>query len=150
MTEDEKWMHIAIKEAFKAEEQNEVPVGAVLVRNGLLIAKAHNQPISKNDATAHAEIEVVRKAGKKLNNYRLPNTSLYVTLEPCSMCLGAIIHARVSRVIFGASDSKMGAFVSSIDLSSELCFNHKIVVDGGILAKDCQNILQSFFKSRRK
>ena len=93
MNEDEKWMYLAIKEAIKAEKEGEVPVGAVLVKDGLLIAKAHNQPISKNDVTAHAEIQLIRAAGKKLKNYRLTGTSLYVTLEPCAMCVGAMMHA---------------------------------------------------------
>ena len=108
MTDDEKWMSFAIKQAIKAEKVGEVPIGAVLVRDELLIAKAHNQPISKNDATAHAEIQLLRKAGKKLENYRLTGTTLYVTLEPCAMCFGAMIHARVKRIVYGAHDPKTG------------------------------------------
>ena len=106
MNQDEKWMALALKQAIKAEEEGEVPVGAILVKNGLLIAKAHNEPISTNDPTAHAEIQLLRAAGKKLENYRFNGTELYVTLEPCLMCLGAIMHARVGRVIFGAYDHK--------------------------------------------
>ena len=150
MSEDEKWMQYAITEANIAKVKGEVPVGSILVQNSQIIAKAHNCPISKNDPTAHAEIEVLRKAGKKLLNYRLPKTTLYVTLEPCAMCLGAMIHARIERVVFGASDPKSGVCGSTIDLSSESIFNHQISVSGGVLEDECKNILQSFFKLRRK
>ena len=150
MSNDEKWMYFAIKEANIAKDKGEVPVGSIIVRNNQIIAKAHNCPISKNDPTAHAEIEALRKAGEKLQNYRLPKTTLYVTLEPCIMCLGAMIHARITRVVFGASDPKSGFYSSSIDLSSELIFNHQISVSGRVLEHDCQKILQSFFKLRRK
>ena len=109
MSEDEKWMSLALKLAVKAEEEGEVPVGAILVKDGLLIAKAHNQPISTNDATAHAELQLIRTAGKKQENYRLTGTSLYVTLEPCAMCLGAMMHARIERIVYGAHDPKTGA-----------------------------------------
>ena len=150
MSEDEKWMQCAIIEANIAKYKGEVPVGSIIVQNNQIIAKAHNCPISKNDPTAHAEIEVLRKAGKKLLNYRLPKTTLYVTLEPCTMCLGAMIHARIERVVFGASDPKSGVFGSTIDLSLESIFNHQISVSRGVLEYDCKNILQSFFKLRRK
>jgi tRNA(adenine34) deaminase len=150
MNEDEKWMKIAIDEAHLAMDENEIPVGAVLVQNNKLITQAHNRPIKNNDPTAHAEIEVLRKAGKKLQNYRLPKTTLYVTLEPCTMCLGAMTHARIERVVFGASDPKSGVCGSTIDLSSESIFNHQISVSGGVLEHECKNILQSFFKLLRK
>ena len=150
MSEDEKWMQLAILEANIAKDKGEVPVGSILVQNNQIISKAHNCPISKNDPTAHAEIEVLRKAGKKLLNYRLPKTTLYVTLEPCAMCLGAMIHARIERVVFGASDPKSGVCGSTIDLSSESIFNHQISVSGRVLEHECKNILQSFFKLRRK
>ena len=150
MSEDEKWMQLAILEANIAKDKGEVPVGSILVQNNQIISKAHNCPISKNDPTAHAEIEVLRKAGEKLNNYRLPQTTLYVTLEPCAMCLGAMIHARIERVVFGASDPKSGVCGSTINLSSESIFNHQISLSGGVLEHDCKNILQSFFKLRRK
>ena len=146
----EKWMELAIQQALLAEKIDEVPVGAVLVQDDQLIAQAHNQPISNNDPTAHAEIQVLRKAGENLENYRLPNTTLYVTLEPCTMCLGAMIHARVSRVVFGAFDKKTGVCGSCADLSSSECFNHSLIVEGGILAENCQSLLQDFFKKRRK
>lgn len=146
---DEKWMALAIKQAKLAEKIDEVPVGAVLVQDGQLITSAHNQPISTNDPTAHAEIQLLREAGKKLNNYRLPNTTLYVTLEPCTMCLGAMIHARISRVVFGAYDEKTGVCGSCQDLSTSKCFNHSIATDGGVLADECKQLLQKFFKKRR-
>ena len=150
MTIDEKWMKVAISEALLAMDENEVPVGAILVQENNLITQAHNQPIKNNDPTAHAEIEVLRKAGDKLQNYRLAKTTLYVTLEPCAMCLGAMIHARIERVVFGASDPKSGVCGSTINLSSKSIFNHQISVSGGILEHECKNILQSFFKLRRK
>ena len=118
MNKDEQWMKIALIEAKLAMDENEVPVGAILVQENNLITQAHNQPIKNNDPTAHAEIEVLRKAGDKLQNYRLAKTTLYVTLEPCAMCLGAMIHARIERVVFGASDPKSGVCGSTIDLSS--------------------------------
>ena len=150
MTEDEKWMQLAILEANIAKDKGEVPVGSIIIQNNQIIAKAHNCPISKNDPTAHAEIEVLRKAGEILHNYRFPKTTLYVTLEPCAMCLGAMIHARIERVVFGASDPKSGVCGSTIDLSMESIFNHQISVSGGVLEHECKNILQSFFKLRRK
>ena len=149
MNEDEKWMKIAIQEAIKAEKDDEVPVGAVLVKDGLVIAKAHNQPISTNDATAHAEIQLLREAGKKLKNYRLTGTSLYVSLEPCAMCLGAIMHARIERLVFGAYDSKTGVCGSSENLIEANCFNHKINLVSGVLENESKQLLKKFFISRR-
>ena len=149
MNEDEKWMQIAIQEAIKAEKEGEVPVGAVLVKDGLLIAKAHNQPISKNDATAHAEIQLIRTAGEELKNYRLPGTTLYVTLEPCAMCLGAIMHARIERVVFGAHDPKTGVCGSSENFMEASCFNHKIDIASGVLENESKQLLKNFFNSRR-
>ena len=146
---DEKWMALAIEQAKLAEKIGEVPVGAVLVQDNQLIASAHNQPISNNDPTAHAEIQLLRAAGKQLNNYRFPDTTLYVTLEPCTMCLGAMIHARVSRIVFGAYDQKTGVCGSCQDLSTSKCFNHSIETEGGILADECKQLLQKFFKKRR-
>jgi tRNA(adenine34) deaminase len=150
MNQDEKWMQIAIQEATIAESEGEVPVGAILVKDELLISKAHNQPISKNDPTAHAEIQVLRNAGEIQKNYRLVGSTLYVTLEPCAMCLGAMMHARVNRIVFGASDPKSGVCGSSANLISEAFFNHKIVVTSGILEQKCKEVLQSFFKLRRQ
>jgi len=149
MTDDEKWMDLAIKQAIKAEKEDEVPIGAVLVKDDLLIAKAHNQPITKNDATAHAEIQLLRAAGKELKNYRLTNTTLYVTLEPCAMCFGALIHARVKRIVYGAHDPKKGVCGSSEDFRNASHFKHKINITGGVSANKCSQLLQTFFKSRR-
>jgi len=149
MNEDEKWMSLALEQARKAEEEGEVPVGAILVKDGLLITKAHNQPISTNDATAHAEIQLIRAAGKKLKNYRLTGTSLYVTLEPCAMCLGAIMHARVERVVFGAYDPKTGVCGSSENLRDAKCFNHKINLVSGVMENESKQLLKNFFNSRR-
>jgi tRNA(adenine34) deaminase len=149
MIRDEQWMKIAIDEAHLAMDENEIPVGAVLVKDNKLIAQAHNQSIKNNDPTAHAEIEVLRKSGAKLHNYRLPKTTLYVTLEPCSMCLGAMVHARIERVVFGAADPKSGVCGSSANLLSESFFNHKITVKGGVLEHECKETLQSFFNKRR-
>jgi len=142
-------MKLALEQARLAQVMDEVPVGAVLVQDDQLIASAHNQPIINHDPTAHAEIQLLRKAGQVLNNYRLPNTTLYVTLEPCTMCLGAMIHARVSRVVFGAYDNKTGVCGSCQDLSASECFNHTIDTQGGVLADECKNLLQKFFKNRR-
>jgi tRNA(adenine34) deaminase len=150
MNHDEKWMALAIKQAVKADTEGEVPVGAVIVKDGQLITRAHNQPISTNDATAHAEIQLLRAAGKLQKNYRLINTTIYVTLEPCAMCLGAMMHARIKRIVYGASDPKTGVCGSHVDLSSESFFNHEMEISGGVLEKECKELLQSFFKSRRK
>jgi tRNA(adenine34) deaminase len=149
MNEDEKWMKIAIQEAKKAEKEDEVPVGAVLVKDGLVIAKAHNQPISTNDATAHAEIQLIRAAGKIQGNYRLTGTTLYVTLEPCAMCLGAMMHARIKRIVYGAHDPKTGVCGSSENLIDANCFNHKIDLVSGVLENECKQLLKKFFISRR-
>ena len=149
MNTDEQWMQIAIQEAMVAENEGEVPVGAVLVQDGKMIAKAHNQPISSNDATAHAEIQLIRAAGKIQENYRLTGTSLYVTLEPCAMCFGAMVHARVKRIVYGAHDQKTGVFSSSEDLINANCFKHKINITGGVSERKCSQLLQTFFKSRR-
>ena len=149
MNEDEKWMSLALEQAVEAEEEGEVPVGAILVKDGLVIARAHNQPISKNDATAHAEIQLLRAGGKKLKNYRLINTTLYVTLEPCAMCFGAIINARVGRIVYGAYDLKTGVCGSSNDLRSLNCYTNQINITGGVLKNECSQILHTFFKLRR-
>ena len=150
MNSDEKWMALAIKQAIKADNEGEVAVGAVLVKDGQLIAQAHNQPISTNDATAHAEIQLLRAAGKLQKNYRLIDTTIYVTFEPCAMCLGAMMHARIARIVFGASDPKTGVCGSRADLTTESFFNHEIEISGGVLERECKQLLQSFFKSRRK
>ena len=149
MNDDEKWMSLAIKQAIKANKEGEVPIGAVLVKDGLLIAEAHNQSITKNDATAHAEIQLLRAAGKQLQNYRLTGTNLYVTLEPCAMCFGAMMHARIERIFYGAYDPKTGVCGSCEDLRDANCFMHEINITGGVLENECSQLLQSFFKTRR-
>ena len=149
MIEDEKWMSFALEQARKAEKEGEVPVGAILVKDDVVIARAHNKPISTNDPTAHAEIQLLRAAGEELKNYRLPGTTLYVTLEPCAMCFGAIMHARIERVVYGAHDPKTGVCGSSEDLTNANCFKHKINITGGVSESKCSQLLQTFFKSRR-
>ena len=149
MNKDEKWMQIALHEANLAMNENEIPVGAVLVKNGKLIAQSHNQPIKKNDPTAHAEIQLLRKAGEQQKNYRLIGSSLYVTLEPCAMCFGAMVHARIERIVFGASDFKTGVCGSCMNLNKENFFNHKISITGGVLENESSELLKLFFKSRR-
>ena len=149
MNNDELWMQIALEEANLAVSKNEIPVGAVLVQNDILIAQTHNQPISNHDPTAHAEIQLLRKAGKQQENYRLVGSTVYVTLEPCTMCFGAMIHARIERIVFGASDPKTGVCGSCIDLNKESFFNHKISIKGGVLEKECSKLLRLFFKLRR-
>ena len=150
MTKDEQWMQIAIEEAKLAMKENEIPIGSILVKNEKIIAQAHNQPIRNNDPTAHAEIQVLRAAGKIQKNYRLIDTTMYVTLEPCAMCLGAMMHARIKRMVYGTSDPKTGVCGSRVDLTTESFFNHEIEITGGVLEKECTELLQSFFKSRRK
>ena len=149
MSDDEKWMSLAIKQAIKAKEEGEVPVGAILVKDGIVIAKSHNQPISTNDATAHAEIQLLRVAGKHQKNYRLIDTTIYVTLEPCAMCLSAMIHARIARMVFGAYDPKTGVCGSCSDLTNANFFNHKIHIKGGVLENKCSELLQDFFSTCR-
>ena len=149
MIQDEKWMSFALEQAKKAEKEGEVPVGAILVKDDLIIARAHNKPISTNDPTAHAEIQLLRAAGEELKNYRLPGTTLFVTLEPCAMCLGAIMHARIERVVFGAHDPKTGVCGSSENFMEASCFNHKIDMASGVLENESKQLLKNFFNSRR-
>ena len=146
---DEYWMGYALKAAIDALDYDEVPVGAVLVQNENIIASANNSPISLVDPSAHAEILVLRKAAQKLNNYRLPNTTLYVTLEPCMMCAGAMMHARIERLVFAAYDEKTGVAGGCFDWLQDKRHLHKIKVDGGVLRQECSELLQSFFKSKR-
>ena len=142
-------MRLALAEADQAQARGEVPVGAVLVADGEVIARGHNQPISQHDCTAHAEIVALRKAGEHLQNYRLPQLSLYVTLEPCVMCAGAIIQARIARVVYGASDPKAGAAGSVYDVLSQPRLNHRVELHGGVLQNECAAQLQTFFRARR-
>ncbi|MBS4049970.1 MAG: tRNA adenosine(34) deaminase TadA [Methylomonas sp.] len=146
---DEEWMRHALRLAQRAEQQGEVPVGAVLVRDERCIAEGWNQPIQLHDPTAHAEMQTLRKAGPAIENYRLVDTTLYVTLEPCVMCMGAIAHARVKRLVFGAYDPKRGAVCHALQLSDAPFLNHKIDWLGGVLQADCAELLTDFFKARR-
>ncbi|WP_156816815.1 nucleoside deaminase [Desulfovibrio oxyclinae] len=144
-------MDVALHEAHAAADAEEAPIGAALFdSSGKLIASAHNGPIALNDPTAHAEVLCLRRAASALNNYRLPGTILAVTLEPCLMCVGAILHARVSGVIFGATDPKRGALVSNLEGHSLSFSNHRLWQVGGIMEKECASVLQQFFRSRRK
>lgn len=147
---DEDWMEHALALAEKAAELGEVPVGAVLVKDDVVLAEGWNEPISSHDPTAHAEIRAIRKASRKVKNYRLPGTTLYVTIEPCSMCAGAIVHARISKVVYGASEPRAGAAGSVINLLQNENFNHQTDVTSGVLAEQCGQILKNFFADRRK
>jgi len=146
---DEFFMREAISLALSAECLGEVPVGAVVVRDGEIIGRGFNAPIGESDPTAHAEIAALRDAARKLNNYRLPGCELYVTLEPCAMCAGAIIHARISRVVYGARDYKTGVHGSVVDLFAVERLNHHATVEGGVLAEECGQLLSTFFANRR-
>lgn len=146
---DEAWMRHALRLAARAEIYGEVPVGAVIVKNDQCIAEAWNSPIATHDPTAHAEIVAIREAGKRLQNYRLIDTTLYVTLEPCVMCMGAIVHARISRLVYAATDEKRGAVCSVLELAEAPFLNHKVVWSGGILENISAELLKAFFKARR-
>lgn len=148
---DEQWMHHALMLAKKAESINEIPVGAIIVdENNQIIGEGWNSPISTHNPTAHAEIMAITQAGQYLKNYRLINTTLYVTLEPCIMCAGAIIHSRIKRVVYGASDYKTGAAGSFIDVLNYQGINHFAHVQKDVLAEECGLLLSNFFKKRRK
>ena len=146
---DRQFMQQALEQAELAAIAGEVPVGAVLVRDGQVIAKGFNQPISNHDPSAHAEIMALRDAAQAELNYRLPGTTLYVTLEPCIMCAGAMLHARVGRVVFGAADPKTGAAGSVLNVFAEKQINHQTQVEGGIMGEECGQVLRDFFKGRR-
>lgn len=149
MTEDEQWMTKALLLAKRGAEAAEVPVGAILVASGRQIAEAYNSPIALHDATAHAEILVLRRGGDHLQNYRLLGCTLYVTLEPCAMCAAALVQARIGRLVFGAFDPRVGAAGSAFDLTREPRFNHQVAVVGGVLAAECEQVLREFFRARR-
>ena len=142
-------MQRALELACKAEEEGEVPVGALVISTDQCIGEGWNRPVASHDPSAHAEIQALRAAAAKMNNYRLPGTTLYVTLEPCVMCAGAIIQARVSRVVFGARDPKAGAAGSVFDVLNSNKLNHRVELTGGIMEAECATLLQVFFKSRR-
>ena len=147
---DESWMRYAIRLAQRAETAGEVPVGAVLIKNEKVLAEGWNAVIETHDSSAHAEIAAIRRAGKVLENYRLIDTTLYVTLEPCVMCMGAISHARVKRLVFGAFDEKRGAVCNALNLSDAPFLNHHVDWQGGILEETCSQLLKDFFATRRK
>jgi tRNA(adenine34) deaminase len=148
MKSDEFFMRQALAEAQKSLKKEEVPVGAVLVFEKEIVSRGHNEPITKNDPTAHAEIVAIRKSGSKTKNYRLSSCDLYVTLEPCAMCLGAAVHARIRKLIFGALDPKSGAVESVMKFPLER-MNHRMEIVGGVLADECSQILRDFFKKKR-
>jgi tRNA(adenine34) deaminase len=147
---DLHWMRHAIELARQGQESGEVPVGAVIVKDNQILGEGWNQPIGQHDPSAHAEMVALRQAGKALNNYRLLDTTLYVTLEPCVMCAGAIIHARVGRVVYGANDPKAGAAGSVVDIFANPRINHHVTVEGGLLATECGDLLTQFFKAKRR
>ncbi|MBU3624823.1 tRNA adenosine(34) deaminase TadA [Polynucleobacter sp. JS-Safj-400b-B2] len=146
---DQQFMRMAIEQAQLAAQSGEVPVGAVLVRDGRVISKAFNKPIANHDPSAHAEMLAIREASLVEENYRIPGSTLYVTLEPCAMCSGAMLHARIDRVVYGASDPKTGAAGSVLDLFSSKQINHQTSVEGGIMSEECGQLLRDFFKGRR-
>ena len=149
LTDDQVWMTAALREAAQAETEHEVPVGAVVVFNGTIIGRGHNSPISRNDPTAHAEIQAVREAAQHVGNYRLVGATVYVTVEPCLMCMGALLHARIKRLVFGCSDPKAGAAGSLYDVSCDSRLNHQIEVTAGVVEVASRVLLQRFFQKRR-
>ncbi len=146
---DLQWMRFALEQARSSARAGEVPVGAALVLQDRLLSAAGNSPIGNRDPTAHAEILAIREAARKLGNYRMPGTTLYVTLEPCIMCMGAIIQARIARLVFGAHDPKAGAMESCYYIGTDARLNHTVAIEGGVLAEDCGAVLKDFFKKRR-
>lgn len=145
----EKWMGEALALARQAEHLNEVPVGAIVVKDDQIVGRGFNQPISTNDPTAHAEMMALREAAKHLGNYRLVDCTLYVTIEPCTMCTGAMVHARIKQLVYGARESKSGAIESNAQLLDAHFFNHKIDWLGGVLSEECSALMSQFFKRRR-
>ena len=148
---DELFMRMALEEARKAGERGEVPVGAVIVDEGQnILAVAGNNSIGESDPSGHAEMVAIRSAGKKIKNYRLLNTTMYVTIEPCVMCAGAMIHARVGRLVYGAPDPKTGGVVSCYQVGGDGKLNHQLKVEGGVMAEECAELLSSFFRKKRE
>jgi len=146
---DEKYMKMALEEAEKASQRGEIPIGAILLKGDQVLARDHNRCIELSDPTAHAEILVLRKGGEVLRNYRLDKTVMYVTAEPCPMCASAMVHSRISRLVFGTFEPKFGAVESKIKLLNGNGVNHRVKIDRGILQKECAEILKIFFKERR-
>ncbi len=149
-TDHEHWMQLALLQAQQARARDEVPVGAVLVKDSILLAQGYNQPITSSDPTAHAEIVALRSAAAESGNYRLPGSVLYVTIEPCTMCVGALIHARVDTVVFGAREPRAGALVSQQQLAEQSFYNHRLKVVEGVLENSCAALIKSFFSERRR
>lgn len=147
--DDSYWMEQALLYAKQAEQLNEIPVGAIVVKDNQLVSAGYNRSITDNDPSAHAEMIAIREAGKVLNNYRLIDCTLYVTLEPCSMCAGLLVHSRIKRLVFGAADAKTGSAGSIMNLLQEPRLNHQVEVFGGVLSEQCGNAISDFFKSRR-
>ena len=145
----ERWMRLALKQAEEAAQNDEVPVGAIIVYQNEIIGEGWNQPISSHDPTAHAEIIALKNAGEKIGNYRLPESTMYVTLEPCVMCAGAIVHARIARLVYAVNDEKTGACGSVYNLVQAEELNHHVEVEKGILERQCQALIQDFFKEKR-
>jgi tRNA(adenine34) deaminase len=149
VSDGERFMRMALREAERGAREGEVPVGAVLVRDGQVLGRAHNRPIHLHDPSAHAEILVLRRAARKVLNYRLEGCDLYVTIEPCVMCAGAIVQARLRRTVFGARDPKAGACGSALRVLNNAKLNHRVELEKGILAADCASVIQEFFRVRR-
>lgn len=147
---DHRWMQLALRQAQQAAQEGEVPVGAVIVHQGQVVGEGRNQCITLNDPSAHAEITALRAAGLVLENYRLPGCEMYVTLEPCAMCAAAVIHARLDRVCFGATDPKTGAIGGAYDLPNAHPHNHQVVWDSGLMGQECSDLLTGFFRERRR
>lgn len=150
MNDDEFWMRRALALARQAAESGEVPVGAVAVVSGRAVGEAYNQPITQQDPSAHAEVLALRQAAKTLQNYRLPEVTLYVTIEPCTMCFGALMHARITRLVYGAQEPRAGVCESQLELPNERFYNHRLVVQGGVLREECAEQITSFFAQRRQ
>ena len=148
-SDDERFMQAALTEARRAEESGEVPVGAIVVRQGQIVGRGHNRNVLDNDATGHAEVVALREAGRTLGNHRLSDCELFVTIEPCAMCAGAIVHARVKRLIYGAFDAKAGAVQSVMRVLNHPQLNHLVEVDSGVLGAECAALIQEFFRRKR-
>jgi tRNA(adenine34) deaminase len=149
LPEDESWMRAALGQAREAQLRGEVPVGSVVVLDGAVVGEGFNQPIGSHDATAHAEVVAIRDAGRRLENYRLSAATVYVTIEPCQMCVGAMIHARIARVVYGTPEPKAGAIESAMRAHEHPALNHRLAATGGVLETECRAVMQEFFKSRR-
>jgi tRNA(Arg) A34 adenosine deaminase TadA len=147
---DEQYMRVALEQARDAMRYGEVPVGSVIVLGGSIIGEGYNQPIGTYDASAHAEIVALRDAGRRVKNYRLTGATLYVTIEPCQMCVGAMIHARIARVVYGTRELKAGAIESAMRAHEHPSLNHRMLTTGGVLEQECRELIQEFFKDRRE